>query len=136
MEKELKVKLQAIFAEKDRVYSIGDLPKENNGLALLLLGVTGDQILPEKVYQKIKKESICKFQGTVQAAMLKENQAQNICIFSIDFALKMRGDTQQYFIEDQIQNFYSVSISEYPIAEVRTNPIIQLAYLIERNYPA
>ncbi len=134
LEEEVKVKLEAIFAGKDRVYYVGDLPKENNGLGLLLLGATGDQVLPSEVYQKIKEETICKIRGTVQADMLKEDQAQNTCIFSIDFALKMMGDIQQYFIENQVRNFYSVSISGYHIAEAGANPISQLAFTLSNGF--
>ncbi|BAX82153.1 methylmalonyl-CoA mutase family protein [Labilibaculum antarcticum] len=134
LEDEVKVKLEAIFAGKDRVYYVGDLPKENNGLGLLLLGATGDQVLPADVYQKIKAETICKIRGTVQADMLKEDQAQNTCIFSIDFALKMMGDIQQYFNENQIRNFYSVSISGYHIAEAGANPISQLAFTLSNGF--
>ncbi|WP_461633571.1 methylmalonyl-CoA mutase family protein [Labilibaculum euxinus] len=134
LEEEVKVKLEAIFAGKDRVCYVGDLPKENNGLGLLLLGTTGDQVLPAEVYQKIKEETICKIRGTVQADMLKEDQAQNTCIFSIDFALKMMGDIQQYFIENEVRNFYSVSISGYHIAEAGANPITQLAFTLSNGF--
>ncbi|MUP39528.1 methylmalonyl-CoA mutase family protein [Labilibaculum euxinus] len=134
LEEEVKVKLEAIFAGKDRVSYVGDLPKENNGLGLLLLGTTGDQVLPAEVYQKIKEETICKIRGTVQADMLKEDQAQNTCIFSIDFALKMMGDIQQYFIENEVRNFYSVSISGYHIAEAGANPITQLAFTLSNGF--
>ncbi|WP_461629291.1 methylmalonyl-CoA mutase family protein [Labilibaculum euxinus] len=134
LEEEVKVKLEAIFAGKDRVCYVGDLPKENNGLGLLLLGTTGDQVLPAEVYQKIKGETICKIRGTVQADMLKEDQAQNTCIFSIDFALKMMGDIQQYFIENEVRNFYSVSISGYHIAEAGANPITQLAFTLSNGF--
>ena len=134
LEEEVKVKLEAIFSGKDRICYVGDLPKENNGLGLLLLGATGDQVLPAEVYQKIKEETICKIRGTVQADMLKEDQAQNTCIFSIDFALKMMGDIQQYFIENQVRNFYSVSISGYHIAEAGANPITQLAFTLSNGF--
>ncbi|PCH69568.1 MAG: methylmalonyl-CoA mutase [Bacteroidales bacterium] len=134
LEEEVKVKLEAIFSGKDRACYVGDLPKENNGLGLLLLGATGDQVLPAEVYQKIKEETICKIRGTVQADMLKEDQAQNTCIFSIDFALKMMGDIQQYFIENQVRNFYSVSISGYHIAEAGANPVTQLAFTLSNGF--
>ncbi|PKQ61570.1 methylmalonyl-CoA mutase [Labilibaculum filiforme] len=134
LEEELKVKLEVIFSGKEIVGYVGDLPDGNNGLGLMLLGVTGDQVLPADVYQKIKEETICKIRGTVQADMLKEDQAQNTCIFSIDFALKMMGDIQQYFIENQVRNFYSVSISGYHIAEAGANPITQLAFTLSNGF--
>ena len=134
LEEELKVKIEEIYAGKDRAGYVGDLPKENNGLGLMLLGLTGDQVLPEDVYQKIKTETICKIRGTVQADMLKEDQAQNTCIFSIDFALKMMGDIQEYFIQNQVRNFYSVSISGYHIAEAGANPITQLAFTLSNGF--
>ena len=134
LEDEVKVKIEEIYAGKERISYVGDLPKENNGLGLLLLGLTGDQVLPDEVYQKIKTETICKIRGTVQADMLKEDQAQNTCIFSIDFALKMMGDIQEYFIQNQVQNFYSVSISGYHIAEAGANPITQLAFTLSNGF--
>jgi methylmalonyl-CoA mutase len=93
---------------------------------MMLLGVTGDQVLPEEVYSKIKADTIAKVRGTVQADILKEDQAQNTCIFSTEFSLRLMGDVQQYFIENSIRNFYSVSISGYHIAEAGANPITQL----------
>jgi len=131
---EVNQKIAQIYAGKQRITYQGDLPKENNGLGLLLLGLTGDQVLPKKVYDKIKAETICKIRGTVQADMLKEDQAQNTCIFSIDFALKMMGDIQQYFIDHQVRNFYSVSISGYHIAEAGANPITQLAFTLSNGF--
>ena len=95
----------------------GELPKGNNGLGLLLLGITGDMVLPAKDYEHIKKETLAQVRGTVQADILKEDQAQNTCIFSTEFALRLMGDVQEYFISKQVRNFYSVSISGYHIAE-------------------
>ena len=112
----------------------GDLPEGNNGLGLMLLGVTGDQVLPHGVYEHIKRETLSQVRGTVQADILKEDQAQNTCIFSTDFALKMMGDIQQYFIENNIRNFYSVSISGYHIAEAGANPISQLAFTLANGF--
>jgi len=112
----------------------GDLPKGNNGLGLLLLGITGDKILPKEVYQQIKKDTISKVRGTVQADILKEDQAQNTCIFSTEFALKMMGDVQEYFNINKIRNFYSVSISGYHIAEAGANPISQLAFTLSNGF--
>ena len=97
-------------------------------------GVTGDQVLPTDVYDKIKYETIQKVRGTVQADILKEDQAQNTCIFSTEFALRLMGDVQEYFIEKNIRNFYSVSISGYHIAEAGANPISQLAFTLANGF--
>eukprot|EP01029_Cantina_marsupialis_P006620 TRINITY_DN1732_c0_g1_i1.p1 TRINITY_DN1732_c0_g1~~TRINITY_DN1732_c0_g1_i1.p1 ORF type:complete len:1117 (+),score=110.09 TRINITY_DN1732_c0_g1_i1:9846-13196(+) len=131
---EVEAKINEIYKGKDRVKYIGDLPEGNSGLGLMLLGVTGDQVLPNDVYESIKAETISKVRGTVQADMLKEDQAQNTCIFSIDFALKMMGDIQEYFIQNQVRNFYSVSISGYHIAEAGANPITQLAFTLANGF--
>jgi methylmalonyl-CoA mutase len=112
----------------------GELPKGNNGLGLMLLGVTGNEVLPEEIYQKIKTETITKVRGTVQADILKEDQAQNTCIYSTDFSLKLMGDMQEYFIENNVRNFYSVSISGYHIAEAGANPISQLAFTLANGF--
>ncbi|MAW96519.1 MULTISPECIES: methylmalonyl-CoA mutase family protein [unclassified Leeuwenhoekiella] len=112
----------------------GTLPEGNNGLGLMLLGITGDQVLPKEVYEKIKAETISQVRGTVQADILKEDQAQNTCIFSTEFALRLMGDVQEYFIESQIRNFYSVSISGYHIAEAGANPITQLAFTLANGF--
>jgi methylmalonyl-CoA mutase len=110
------------------------LPKGNNGLGLMLLGLTGDQVLPADIYQKIKAKAIATVRGTVQADILKEDQAQNTCIFSTEFALRMMGDIQQYFIDNRVRNFYSVSISGYHIAEAGANPITQLAFTLSNGF--
>ncbi|MVM30049.1 methylmalonyl-CoA mutase [Spirosoma sp. HMF4905] len=110
------------------------LPDGNNGLGLLLLGTTGDKVLPKDVYEQIKADTLRKVRGTVQADILKEDQAQNTCIFSTEFALKMMGDIQQYFTDKQVQNFYSVSISGYHIAEAGANPISQLAFTLSNGF--
>ena len=110
------------------------LPEGNNGLGLLLLGITGDQVLDEATYNKIKYETISKVRGTVQADILKEDQAQNTCIFSTEFALKLMGDVQEYFINYNVRNFYSVSISGYHIAEAGANPITQLAFTLANGF--
>ena len=112
----------------------GDLPEGNNGLGLLLLGVTGDEVLPADVYAKIKADALSKVRGTVQADILKEDQAQNTCIFSTEFALRLMGDVQQYFIDKNVRNFYSVSISGYHIAEAGANPISQLAFTLANGF--
>jgi len=110
------------------------LPTGNNGLGLMLLGLSGDQILPPDVYARIKAYAIATVRGTVQADILKEDQAQNTCIFSTEFALRMMGDIQQYFIREKVRNFYSVSISGYHIAEAGANPITQLAFTLSNGF--
>jgi methylmalonyl-CoA mutase len=112
----------------------GKLPEGNDGLGLMLLGVTGDQVLPADVYAKIKADTLSSVRGTVQADILKEDQAQNTCIFSTEFSLRVMGDVQQYFIEQKVRNFYSVSISGYHIAEAGANPISQLAFTISNGF--
>ena len=110
------------------------LPPGNNGLGLMLLGLTGDQVLPADVYAQIRAYAIATVRGTVQADILKEDQAQNTCIFSTEFALRMMGDIQQYFIREKVRNFYSVSISGYHIAEAGANPITQLAFTLSNGF--
>ena len=112
----------------------GSLPEGNDGLGLMLLGITGDEVLPKDVYEKIKAETLRQVRGTVQADILKEDQAQNTCIFSTEFALRLMGDVQEYFIEKQVRNFYSVSISGYHIAEAGANPITQLAFTLANGF--
>ncbi|MFV0530459.1 MAG: methylmalonyl-CoA mutase family protein [Flavobacteriales bacterium] len=111
-----------------------EIPEGNNGLGLMLLGLTGDEILPSNIYQKIKTETISKVRGTVQADILKEDQAQNTCIFSTEFALRLMGDVQEYFIKENVRNFYSVSISGYHIAEAGANPLTQLAFTLANGF--
>ncbi len=112
----------------------GELPDGNDGLGLLLLGVSGNDILPLDVYERIRTATLGRVRGTVQADILKEDQAQNTCIFSTEFALRMMGDVQQYFIEQKVRNFYSVSISGYHIAEAGANPITQLAFTLANGF--
>ncbi|MBK8701129.1 MAG: methylmalonyl-CoA mutase family protein [Saprospiraceae bacterium] len=112
----------------------GPIPEGNNQLGLMLLGITGDEILPEDVYRPIKAHALSMVRGTVQADILKEDQAQNTCIFSTEFSLRLMGDMQQYFIEHNVQNFYSVSISGYHIAEAGANPISQLAFTLSNGF--
>ena len=133
---EVEKKIAAIYkkAGTQRPHYQGELPKGNDGLGLMLLGVTGDQVLPPAVYEKIKRDVLGQVRGTVQADILKEDQAQNTCIFSIDFALKMMGDIQQYFNDNNVRNFYSVSISGYHIAEAGANPISQLAFTLANGF--
>ncbi|MFT5103167.1 MAG: methylmalonyl-CoA mutase [Limisphaerales bacterium] len=126
-------KMYAASGTERPVYK-GDLPEGNDGLGLMLLGVTGDQVLPEDVYFKIKADTLMQVRGTVQADILKEDQAQNTCIFSTEFAIRLMGDVQEYFIEKQVRNFYSVSISGYHIAEAGANPITQLAFTLSNGF--
>ncbi len=136
LEKEVKAKIKKIYAigKGDRPAYQGDLPDGNDGLGLMLLGVTGDQVLPADVYEAIKVETLTKVRGTVQADILKEDQAQNTCIFSTEFALRLMGDVQEYFINNGVRNFYSVSISGYHIAEAGANPITQLALTLANGF--
>ncbi len=112
----------------------GELPQGNNGLGLKLLGLNGSDVLPKDVYEEIKAKTLATVRGTVQADILKEDQAQNTCIFSTEFALKLMGDVQEYFIQNKVQNFYSVSISGYHIAEAGANPITQLAFTLANGF--
>src|SRR6218665_89888 len=136
LEKEVEEKIEKIYKAKGvkRPKYQGKLPEGNDGLGLMLLGVTGDQVLPKEVYEKIKAESIAAVRGTVQADILKEDQAQNTCIFSTEFALRLMGDMQDYFIQQNIRNFYSVSISGYHISEAGANPITQLALTLSNGF--
>jgi isobutyryl-CoA mutase len=112
----------------------GELPPSNDGLGLLLLGKSGADVLPADVYQTLKEKALQSVRGTVQADILKEDQAQNTCIFSTEFALKLMGDVQEYFIKQKVRNFYSVSISGYHIAEAGANPITQLAFTLANGF--
>ncbi|XZF13055.1 methylmalonyl-CoA mutase family protein [Chitinophagaceae bacterium MMS25-I14] len=149
LEEEVDKKIDAIYAEKgmQRPFyssSVGlgkaaemgrnELPEGNDGLGLMLLGVTGDQVLPADVYAKIKADTLKQVRGTVQADILKEDQAQNTCIFSTEFSLRVMGDVQQFFINEGVRNFYSVSISGYHIAEAGANPISQLAFTLSNGF--
>jgi len=136
LDKEVAKKIEEIYKKKDsgRPQYNGELPEGNNGLGLMLLGVTGDQVLSEEVYTVIKYQTLNQVRGTVQADILKEDQAQNTCIFSTEFALRLMGDVQEYFIENEVRNFYSVSISGYHIAEAGANPITQLAFTLSNGF--
>jgi len=136
LEKEVEAKINKIYKEKgtERPKYQGDLPEGNNGLGLMLLGVTGDEVLPLDVYNEIKVKTLSQVRGTVQADILKEDQAQNTCIFSTEFALRLMGDVQEYFITKNVRNFYSVSISGYHIAEAGANPITQLAFTLSNGF--
>ncbi len=136
LEKEVQTKITKIYKERgvEKPKYHGSLPEGNNGLGLLLLGVTGDQVLPLDVYNDIKTHTLSQVRGTVQADILKEDQAQNTCIFSTEFALRLMGDVQEYFIKEKVRNFYSVSISGYHIAEAGANPITQLALTLSNGF--
>jgi isobutyryl-CoA mutase len=110
------------------------LPQGHNGLGLKLLGLSGDEVLPREVYEQLKAQALSQVRGTVQADILKEDQAQNTCIFSTEFALKLMGDVQEYFIQSNVRNFYSVSISGYHIAEAGANPVTQLAFTLSNGF--
>ncbi|MBV6655256.1 MAG: methylmalonyl-CoA mutase, partial [Mameliella sp.] len=136
MEDKVEAKLKALYDDKGlpRPQYRSDIPKTNDQLGLLLLGVTGDQILEESVYNELKAKALSSVRGTVQADILKEDQAQNTCIFSTEFSLKLMGDVQEYFIWNKVRNFYSVSISGYHIAEAGANPITQLAFTLSNGF--
>ncbi|MCF6307487.1 MAG: methylmalonyl-CoA mutase family protein [Flavobacteriaceae bacterium] len=136
LETEAEKKIVSIYKKKgiERPSYQGAIPEGNDQLGLMLLGVTGDEVLPSEVYEKIKYETLKQVRGTVQADILKEDQAQNTCIFSTEFALRLMGDVQEYFIEKQVRNFYSVSISGYHIAEAGANPITQLAFTLANGF--
>ena len=136
LQEKVEKKIDKIYKKKgiNRPKYQGKIPKGNNGLGLLLLGITGDRLLPKEVYDKIAKTTLNQVRGTVQADILKEDQAQNTCIFSTEFALRMMGDVQEFFINKEIRNFYSVSISGYHIAEAGANPISQLAFTLSNGF--
>ena len=136
LEKEVEEKIASIYKTKGTIRPTyqGELPAGNNGLGLMLLGVTGDMVLPKDVYETIKAKTLTQVRGTVQADILKEDQAQNTCIFSTEFSLRVMGDVQQYFIDQKVRNFYSVSISGYHIAEAGANPISQLAFTLANGF--
>jgi len=136
LEGEIKEKITTIYQEKgaEAPQYFGELPEGNDGLGLMLLGVTGDQVLPKDIYENIKAKTLSAVRGTVQADILKEDQAQNTCIYSTEFSLKLMGDVQQYFINQKVKNFYSVSISGYHIAEAGANPISQLAFTLSNGF--
>jgi methylmalonyl-CoA mutase len=129
-------RVDVMFAQRglQRPRYDGGLPEGNDGLGLGLLGVSGDQVVDRDTYERIKAETLTKVRGTVQADILKEDQAQNTCIFSTEFAMKMMGDVQQYFVDHGVRNFYSVSISGYHIAEAGANPISQLAFTLANGF--
>ncbi len=111
-----------------------ELPPTHDGFGLGLLGISGDKLVDRETYEKIRAKTLNVVRGTVQADILKEDQAQNTCIFSTEFALKMMGDIQTYFTEHKVRNYYSVSISGYHIAEAGANPITQAAFTLANGF--
>ena len=136
LESKVEAKLAEVYDSRGlpRPHYEGELPEGNDGLGLMLLGLTGDMVLPAEVYADLKAKALTAVRGTVQADILKEDQAQNTCIFSTEFSLKLMGDVQQYFIDHGVRNFYSVSISGYHIAEAGANPISQLAFTLSNGF--
>ena len=122
------------FRDRPRPRYAGDLPEGNDGLGLGLLGISGERLVDRETYAKIRAHTLSSVRGTVQADILKEDQAQNTCIFSTEFAMKMMGDVQEYFIDNKVRNYYSVSISGYHIAEAGANPISQLAFTLSNGF--
>jgi len=127
-------RIAGLLADRERPVYRGELPAGHDGSGLGLLGVTGDQLLDTETYGRIRAATLARVRGTVQADILKEDQAQNTCIFSTEFALRMMGDVQQYFIDHGVRNFYSVSISGYHIAEAGANPVSQLAFTLANGF--
>jgi methylmalonyl-CoA mutase len=127
-------RIAELYAGRERPRYKGDLPPGHDGSGLGLLGVTGDQLVDRETYERIRAQTLSQVRGTVQADILKEDQAQNTCIFSTEFALRMMGDVQQYFIDRNVRNFYSVSISGYHIAEAGANPVSQLAFTLANGF--
>jgi methylmalonyl-CoA mutase len=131
---EAERKIAQLFEGRERPRYEGELPAGHDGFGLGLLGVSGDQLVDAETYARIRKETLSLVRGTVQADILKEDQAQNTCIFSTEFALRMMGDVQQFFTDNEVRNFYSVSISGYHIAEAGANPISQLAFTLANGF--
>ncbi len=126
--------VRARFAKRGLPAYHGELPATHDGLGLGLLGIRGDQAVDAETYERIRADVLSRVRGTVQADILKEDQAQNTCIFSTEFSLKVMGDIQSWFVEHVVRNFYSVSISGYHIAEAGANPITQLAFTLANGF--
>jgi len=129
-----KQKVDEYFKGRERPVYEGDLPDGSDGLGLGLLGVSGEFVVDAETYARIRTDTLASVRGTVQADILKEDQAQNTCIFSTEFAMKMMGDVQQFFIDNNVRNYYSISISGYHIAEAGANPISQLAFTLSNGF--
>ena len=136
LEADVEAALQARYDDHglDRPRYRGEIPPGHDGLGLMLLGITGADVLPADVYADIRARTLRAVRGTVQADILKEDQAQNTCIFSTEFALRMQGDIQEFFVDHGVRNFYSVSISGYHMAEAGANPISQLAFTLANGF--
>ena len=136
LESKVRAQIQEIYKKRGAEVPtyLGPLPPGHDGLGLMLLGVTGDEVLPPDVYAQLKEKALTSVRGTVQADILKEDQAQNTCIFSTEFALRLMGDVQEYFTRNGVRNFYSVSISGYHIAEAGANPVTQLAFTLSNGF--
>jgi methylmalonyl-CoA mutase len=136
LEDQVEAKFRELYDDRGlkRPEYRGEIPEGNDGLGLMLLGLTGDQVLEPAAYNECKAKALSAVRGTVQADILKEDQAQNTCIFSTEFSLKLMGDVQEYFIDYKVRNFYSVSISGYHIAEAGANPITQLAFTLANGF--
>ncbi|MFW6347658.1 MAG: methylmalonyl-CoA mutase family protein, partial [Cyclonatronaceae bacterium] len=133
---EAQRKIKAYFDEKGvepPKYHLST-PENSDEFGLGMLGITGDQLVDEETYERIKADTLKVVRGTVQADILKEDQAQNTCIFSTEFALRMMGDIQQYFTDKGVRNYYSVSISGYHIAEAGANPVTQAAFTLANGF--
>ncbi len=130
----VQAKIDAYYENRERPFYEGSLPDGNDGLGLGLLGISGDKVVAAETYARIRKDTLAIVRGTVQADILKEDQAQNTCIFSTEFAMQMMGDVQQYFIDNNVRNYYSISISGYHIAEAGANPISQLAFTLSNGF--
>jgi methylmalonyl-CoA mutase len=112
----------------------GELPAGHDGLGLGLLGIAGHEAVDADTYARLRADVLRRVRGTVQADILKEDQAQNTCIFSTEFALRAMGDMQAWFVEHAVRNFYSVSVSGYHMAEAGANPITQLAFTLANGF--
>jgi isobutyryl-CoA mutase len=129
-----EARIAKLFEGRARPRYRGELPAGHDGSGLGLLGVSGDAVVDAETYARIRADALARVRGTVQADILKEDQAQNTCIFSTEFALRMMGDVQQFFTANRVRNFYSVSISGYHIAEAGANPVSQLAFTLANGF--
>lgn len=127
-------KIETLFTGAQRPEYHGELPEESDGLGLAMLGVTGDQLVDENEYREIYAATLSRIRGTLQADILKEDQAQNECIFPLEFGLKLMADLQSWFISKGVRNYYSVSVSGYHIAEAGANPVTQLAFTLANGF--